>query len=69
MLRQFGNARGPAVLNRSVGIGSCDTQHQARPRYARLASNQPIIKLAAPLWGLIDGSGHLGQHQIGRLPW
>ena len=25
--------------------------------------------LAAPLWGLIDGSGHLGQYQIGRLPW
>ncbi len=30
---------------------------------------QPIITLAAPLWGLIDGSGHLGQYQIGRLPW
>ncbi|MGC2341912.1 MAG: hypothetical protein WA453_10095, partial [Methyloceanibacter sp.] len=23
----------------------------------------------APFWGLIDGSGHLGQYQIGRLPW
>ena len=30
---------------------------------------QPIIMLAAPLWGLIDGSGHLGQYQIGRVPW
>jgi hypothetical protein len=26
------------------------------------------ITLAASLWGLIDGSGHLGQQQIGRLP-
>jgi len=34
-----------------------------------LASTQPIITLAAPLWGLIDGSGHLGQYQIGRPPW
>jgi len=31
---------------------------------------QSLITLAAPLpVGLIDGSGHLGPYQIGRLPW
>jgi hypothetical protein len=55
--------------NAAAGCNLPGSQHQARLRYARLASMQSIIRLAALLWGLIGGSGHFGQYQIGRLPW
>jgi len=42
---------------------------KARPRYARLASNLADHHACYAPLGLIDGSGHLGQYQIGRLPW